>query len=151
MSINKGLISSLGSFQLSFPSEWYQECDRFYSNMRPFKNLMHWSFLEFTHPFTFIGMQWVLFTYSCLWSPNLVWFFFVCFFFGVFCLLCPLTSEHWVLLYILTYCLLMFITLSGIFNNSFCWCLSVFLVYLTIIFILVCVCEWYVKSGVWKI
>lgn len=26
----------------------------------------------FTHPFTFIGMQWVLFSYSCLWSPNLI-------------------------------------------------------------------------------
>lgn len=48
-------------------------------------------------------------------------------FFGVFCLLCPFTGEHQVLklLYILTFFLLMFISLSAVFNNHLYICVCV--------------------------
>lgn len=74
-------------------------------------------------------MKWVLFNYSCLWSPNLI--------FGVFYLLCPhprtLSSE--VVIYLDLLSVDVYQSSWYVYQSSFYF--SVF--------------ELYVKSGAWKI
>lgn len=143
MSMNKGLISSLGQLSAALP---FGMIPRMWQILFKYKSFLKLNALKLltpgayqgditpllfsTHPFTFLEMQWVLFNYSFLWSPNLIFWYILL-----------IMSSYW---WTLSSEVVIHLDLLAVDVYQSFWCSYQLSLYFFVF-------ELYVKSGAWKL